>query len=86
MKLTKTTPPPTPTDWTETFEEIVKSPGQWFKVDGHDMAPSSVRPWAHKVSSGRYVTANKVALLNNGHFEAVVHDNTLNIRFVSDES
>ena len=82
MKLTKTTPPPTPVDWTETLEKIAQTPGQWFAVEDHGMAPTTVRPWAYKVSNGKYRTAERVAEEYGGRFEAVVHDNTLQIQFV----
>ena len=82
MKLTKTTPPPTPVDWTETFEKLVAIPGQWVIVTEHGMADKTVRPWAHKVAHGKYRAAEKVAEKHAGRFEAVVHDNQLHLRFV----
>ena len=82
MKLTPVDAPPTPIDWTETLGEIAKSPGQWFAVEDHGMAEKSVRPWAHKVSNGKYRTSERVAEEYGGRFEAVVHGNILRIRFV----
>ena len=82
MKLTKVDAPPTPIDWTETLEDVAKTPGQWFAVEDHGMSEKSVRPWAYKVSNGKFRTADRVAEKHGGRFEAVVHDNILRIRFV----
>lgn len=85
MKLEPVNAPPTAmrkVNWTARLEEVaVDHPGEWVKITGEEVVPSTIRTLASKVNGGTHPGAKLIEGEHEGTFELTTSGSALYVRF-----